>query len=147
MSLKLKCLLHWNVIKTEIFQKLKCYQYWKVTSTKFLTELKSLVFQHYWKRANDSTRLIQQDFRLYQKIPAPCYYRSSCCCWVAPGPPCLLWRPCVVCFVVFFGLGLDIRFVSSVSYFLRPLLYGIFVTGCVCLLCCSWGQVSDQVRF
>ena len=28
----------------------------------------SLVFQHYWKRANDSTRLIQQDFGLYKKI-------------------------------------------------------------------------------
>ena len=29
---------------------------------------KSLVFQYYFERANDSTRLIQHEFRLYQKI-------------------------------------------------------------------------------
>ena len=28
----------------------------------------SLVFHHYWKRAYDSTRLILQDFKLYQNI-------------------------------------------------------------------------------
>ena len=36
-------------------------------STQWKSVWDTLVFQHYWKRANDSTKMIQQDFRLYKK--------------------------------------------------------------------------------
>ena len=36
--------------------------------TQNCTALHTHVLRHYWKRANDGTRLIQQDFRKYQNI-------------------------------------------------------------------------------
>ena len=46
-------------------------------STQWKTVWDTLVFQHYWKRANDSTKMIQQDLRLYKKNTIKTMYSNE----------------------------------------------------------------------